>query len=416
MNASSMPKRGISAVTFLILFAIIVSMASPGAQQAFAQPERNSFLGESFNITPDTSTSDQRTSSVAYNNHLDQWLVVWADQRNGVQDGIYGRRVAKNGSLLTPEITVLDNSDTLLYPSVAFDSTQSRYLVVWTNMNKGNIEGRVLNADGSAYSVVFTIADCTGCVFPDVVYTPALDAYLVVWEELISGSESNIRGRFVGVDGTADPGGNFPIATVVDVDECFPAVVVDPSDGKYLVVFSHNTSGNYNIGGQRLLNTGALSGGVLSISADSGNEYTPDVAFNPLDDGAFVSWHQTGGTTEIMGRLVRADNSMGDQFILSTPGGAHDGNVSLSYAFAGSPHYLATWEAGSEFLGRWVTAGGAIASAIFTVTSENTQSGTAVAYGSDRFLATYSENSGQFDIYGRFGIHNSRLFLPVVSK
>ena len=132
------------------------------------------------------------------------------------------------------------------------------------------------------------------------------------------------------MDGTADPGGNFPIATVADVVEWYPAVVVDPSDGKYLVVFSHNTSGNYNIGGQRLLNTGALSGGVLAISADSGDEYAPDVAFNPLDDGAFVSWHQTGGTTEVMGRLVRADNSMGDQFTLSAPGGANDRNVSLS--------------------------------------------------------------------------------------
>ena len=59
MKASSMPKRGISAVTFLILFAIIVSMATPGARQALAQPESLSPLANNFNITPDTSTTTQ---------------------------------------------------------------------------------------------------------------------------------------------------------------------------------------------------------------------------------------------------------------------------------------------------------------------------------------------------------------------
>ena len=138
--------------------------------------------------------------------------MVWKDNRNGADIGIYGRRVDKNGSLLGSTITVLDNDDVLDEPAVAFDSTQSRYLVVWQNTHTGRIQGRVLNANGSAYSSVFVIAESANCVSPDVVYTPALDAYLVVWDEYISVSDSNIRGRFVGVDGTADPGGNFPIA------------------------------------------------------------------------------------------------------------------------------------------------------------------------------------------------------------
>jgi hypothetical protein len=410
-QASSIPWQGISLATFLILFAIIVSMASLRAQQVFAQPESLLPLVDNFNITPDTSTTTQVGPSVAYNNNLDQWLVVWRDNRNGVDSGIYGRRVDKNGSLLGSTITVLDNDDTLGGPVVAFDSTQSRYLVVWYNGSTGRIQGRVLYANGSAFSSVFVIAESANCSSPDVVYSPATDAYLVVWEENISESDSNIRGRFVGVDGTADPGGNFPIATLLNIIERFPAVVVDPSDGKYLVVYHHNTTGNYNIGGQRLLNTGALSGGVLAISAESGDEAYPDVAFNPVDDGAFVSWHHT----EIVGRLVRADNSMGGQFTLSTPGGSDEYYPSLSYACIGDP-YLVTWDDTNDVFGRWVTAGGAVASDIFTFTSVNEQYGPSVAFGNDRFLVSYNDHSDQSDIYGWFGIPNPSMFLPVISK
>jgi hypothetical protein len=417
MKASSMPKRGISAMTFLIQFAIIVSLASPGVQQALAQPESLSPLANNFNITPDTSTTTQTGPGVTYNNHLDQWLVVWRDNRNGLDSGIYGRRVDKNGSLLGSTITVLDNDDTLGGPAVAFDSTQSRYLVVWYDGSTGRIQGRVLNANGSAFSSVFVIAESANCAAPDVVYSPAMDVYLVVWEENISESDSNIRGRFVGVDGTADPGGNFPIATLLNILERFPAVAVDPSDGKYLVVFHHNTTGNSNIGGQRLLNTGALSGGVLSISADSGDEAFPDVAFNPLDDGAFVSWHHmvAGETTEIKGRLVRADNSMGGQSTLSTPEGSSEYYPSLSYARIGDP-YLVTWDDLDDVLGRWVNAGGIVASDIFTVTSVNQQYGPSVAFGNDRFLVTYNDHSDQSDIYGWFGNPNPSMFLPVICK
>lgn len=411
---SSALRHGIAGAIVCILSVVFILMAAPGTQRVLAQPETPSFIGNSFNITPGYISSDQMSPGIAYNNNLDQWLVLWQDDRNG-NFGISGRRVDKNGSLLA-EITVMYNTDTLTRPAAAYDSTQHRYLVVWVNTTDGNIAGRVLNADGTAYTVnAFLIANCTDCKNPDVVYNPIADAYLVVWEETNSVSDKDVHGRFVGVEGDVDPGGAFPIADETDIIDQTPAVVVNPSTGTYLVVYSRNTSGNFSIGGQRLYMNGSLYGSVLSISSDGGDELNPDVALNPRDGWAFVAWQHDTGETEVDGRILRADNSLGGQPLLSTSGGSDEQQVSISYAAVGDP-YLVTWDNGADVLGRWVSVVGAVASDIFIVTSTNTQYSPAVAFGSDRFLVTYSDWSGQYDVYGRLGAPNPRLFLPLIRK
>jgi len=409
-------EKGINIVKYFFLFVFILFVANEEVQQAQAQSIKLSFIGNSFNITPSTIESSQLSSGIAYNDDLDQWLVVWQDERTGVSDGIYGRIVDKDANLLFSNITIIDNSDTLAQPSAAYDTAQSRYFVVWVNNTNGNIEGRILNAYGALYDA-FMIVDCTDCRNPDVVYSPSADKYLVVWDESISVSDKDVKGRFIGVDGVPDPGGPFDIAVVEDTIEQNPAVVVDPSNGRYLVVFSHDTTGNFNVGGQRLFNNGSKNGGIQSISSDAYDEKSPDVAFNPTDDGAFIAWHHDVdvGSTEIKGRLLRADNSMGSQPTLSISGGSDEQNASLSYAFTGDP-YLVTWDNGADIFGRWVTAGGAVASDIFIVTSTNTQYSPSVAFGLDRFLVSFNDWSGQYDVWGRFGTANPRLFLPIVRK
>ena len=40
----------------------------------------------------------------------------------------------------------------------------------------------------------------------------------------------------------------------------------------------------------------------------------------------------------------------------------------------------------------------------------------AVAFGKDRFLVTYTYFSASYDIYGRFGIPNPGMFIPMVRR
>jgi len=69
---SSLLQRGISIVKFILLISMIVPLTSLGVQQVFALPEKSSFIGNNFNITPSTLDSQQLDSSVAYNSNLDQ--------------------------------------------------------------------------------------------------------------------------------------------------------------------------------------------------------------------------------------------------------------------------------------------------------------------------------------------------------
>jgi hypothetical protein len=408
-----MDRKATKLVRFFFYSALLACLAAFAVQPAFANLQ--SFIGDSFDITPGTSDSTQIAPSVAYNSNLDQWLVVWKDYRSGTGVGIFGRRVDIEGNLLDPSITVLDNSENLHEPSVAFDNTQSRYLVVWENNTNGNIEGRVLNANGSYFSDMFTVADCVDCNAPDVVYSPVWDEYLVVWEKSISLTNSDIRGRLVGVDGTPDPGGDFPISTAINRIEQNPAVVCDPNDGSYLVVYSHNRYGDFDIGAQRLFHTGAKIGGWLSISNDIGDENYPDVALNPADEFAFITWHYdvAAGTTEVEGRLLQANNSLGSQSTLSASGGSDEMYPSITSAPSCDP-YLVTWQNDWDVFGRWLTADGDIASDIFTITGLNTQYSPAVAFGHDRYLVTFNNWDGQYDIYGRFGTANPQIFLPTI--
>jgi len=412
---SSTPRWSNRATKLLLLFVIFVAIFSLGVSGVIAQSQILSFMGNNFNITPSTNTSSQMASSVAYNPNRDQWLVVWKDDRPTTGVAIYGRRVDKDANLLGSEIVVLYNPDSLDMPSVAFDSTQSRYLVVWENNTNGDIEGKVLTADGALYSADFTIAECVDCSNPDVVYNPVSDEYLVVWKKVNSLTDADIRGRKVGVGGVPDLGGDFEIAAGTNKIFQYPVLAV-AGNGKYLVVFSHNTTGNFDIGGQRLNQNGSISGDVIEISDDTGDELTPDVAINPTNNNAFVAWEHDTGTSVIKGRFVLANNDLGGQPTLSTPEGSDEGNPSLSYARTGDP-YLVTWDNGVDVFGCWVNATGAIASDIFAVTSSaNTQYAPTAAFGTDRFLVAYNEWSGQYDVWGRFGTANGRLYLPIVRK
>ena len=95
----TMPQRGISLMKFYLSLTILISITSLGVDKVLAQPGLYSFIGYAFNITPSLTDSQQSTSAVAYNNHSDQWLVVWKDNRTGTY-GISGRRVEKDADLL----------------------------------------------------------------------------------------------------------------------------------------------------------------------------------------------------------------------------------------------------------------------------------------------------------------------------
>lgn len=404
---------------------VAVLIAAPGAAQvaersappAIPAPEPQAFLLPAVNITPNTADSDQLRPALVYNSQLKQWLAVWSDERGSAGSSIHSQLVDPARGVLASDHVVLDNMEELIKPDVAYDSAQNRFLVVWKNRTNGHIEGQVLNADNTNFGGAFIIASGV-CDNPRAVYTPFRDDYLVVYERELNVDDRDILGRFVGVDGTADPGGAFPIAATLNQIEVYPAVVVNPADGIYTVVYDRLAAGGgLNVAGQRLQPTGAKLGGVITISSDSGDELMPDAALNPLDGGVFVVWGHdvNNATTEVRGRLLRSNGSLGGQPTISVAGGSDDAYPSITYAPTGNP-YLVTWDNRGDIFGRTLTAQGAIADDLVALTGAGSQYTPAVAAGVDRYLVAYENGSGPYDVYGRFGVLGRLLFLPYVDK
>lgn len=128
------------------------------------------YVAEDFLISEDT-TGDQESPAVAFDMDNSRYLVVWKDERNGVNTGnIYGQLVDADGDLLTTSGTVgaeaIQFSAGIPYIDRYADVTglgsDPGYLVVWTNDTNaptpaGDIHGQLVRGDGTLYEKSFVV-------------------------------------------------------------------------------------------------------------------------------------------------------------------------------------------------------------------------------------------------------------------
>jgi hypothetical protein len=404
---------------FICILCLSVLLSLPGIQQATARKNVDLFNPNMFNITPGTTTSSQEYCDVAYNLDLDEWLVVWVDDRSGTNTGIYGRLVDKDGNLNASELNFKDNDNLLKSPAVAYDDYRERYLVVWDNETTQDIEGRLLNGNGTFYNDVFTVYNCThGCGRPDVAYNPIMDQYLVVWDMLDGSGYYDIYDQRVSDSGTPTGSANLVAGGPTDTHQADPAVAVIPSTGKYRIVFERDNKGDYDIAGRRLDIYGATDTTAFAISTSSDNERTPDVAVRPNDGLAYVAWqHDTGSGVNIEGTYVESDNSKGSVKEVGDVG-YNDVLPSVTYA---SPfdQFLVVWSTTYDYdvYGQYVNPNNTFEDGAFQITDDTLdQWQPRVSFGTNRYLAAFKLYiNPQNDIYGRIGPFQ-QIYLPIVSK
>ncbi len=174
----------------------------------------------------DGTNTDAREPTVAHNNLDNEFLVVWeADDTDtpGVQeseDEVFGQRLnGTDGSEVGPNDFIISNAGGIGVDTsfdvddaeVAYNPLNNEYLVVWEADdsdipgivdNEEEIYGQRVAADGTPIGFNdFRISDSggtgssdTGAEIPAVMYNPAADEYLVVWE----GDDTDQPGVFEG--------------------------------------------------------------------------------------------------------------------------------------------------------------------------------------------------------------------------
>ena len=334
-------------------------------------------------IDPEIGTNDQRISDVGNDgsntwraddaavafNHTDSlYLVVWDADDNlpgmgsneneifGQFIDIDGNEVGTNDFRISNQGPPGSGSYQALSPSVAWNSIENQFLVVWigdhTAASEDEIFGQLVN--GSSDSLVgaavkistmgidgVTTIDAAG---PDVTYNAAENEYFVVWsgDDILNGDNeiygqriSNV-GLEIGVDDIriSDVGPDTN-ATYQGHD---PAVTWNSTENEYLVVWdADETPSEEEIYGQLLDSIGneigtndfriSTAGPNGSISYDA--EF-PDVAYNETDNEYLVVW---AGDDDSSG-VVQGEDEIFGQRISNT--GAEIGNDDFRISAMGS--------------------------------------------------------------------------------
>jgi len=203
---------------------------------------------------------------VAYNDQDEEWLVVWQENR-----GFYpplgddlpilvGQRVSGYGNLLGERFRLDAYPMPQESPTIAYNGQANQYLVVWSCAYSGGIYGKRVAADGTMLGDTIPIATGNSQRNPDVAYNSGRNEYLVVWEE-----DNRIYARRVLVDGTL-PDDAFIAGDHVGDD---PAIAYNSKQDQYLLVWDYGNFWYWNrLLIQRLAKDGEPVGEILVIDPD----------------------------------------------------------------------------------------------------------------------------------------------------
>lgn len=270
-------------------------------------------------ISISTATNDQMSPAIAFDNT--NYLVVWADQRSGAWD-IYGTRVSQTGTVLNPAgIAISTAANYQENPSVAFDDTN--YLVVWQDKRGGtyydiygtrvNQSGTVLNPAGIAISNAGNDQVCPSVAFDGT-------NYMVVWEDYRNNSTApDIYCTRMNRSGTVLNPSGIAVSTATN-HQITPKIAFGGTN--YLIVWSDNRNGNWDIYGARITPAGTvLDPTGFPICNHSATQLYPAICFDGTD--YIVVWSDMrNGNFDIYGAQINTSGIVISTFVVSTRPGS----------------------------------------------------------------------------------------------
>jgi len=352
-----------------------------------ASPSWAVFLGQEITIS--TGFADQDNPSVAYDSINRRFLVVWYDWRIGPSTDIYGQIIRADGTLLGGNFPISTAPDGQANVSISYDPTNHRFLAAWLDGRNGpnsDIYGQLINTNGTPFGGDFPISIAPNDQWnPSVAYDPATQRFLVVWWDLRNGPNSDIYGQLINANGSPF-GGNLSISTAAN-GQYNPSVTYDSISQRFLVVWWDWRNGlNSDIYGQLINADGTPFGGDFPISTAANGQYNPSVAYDSISQRFLAVWDdlRNGPNSDIYGQLINGDGTLlGGDFSISTAPN-DQGNPSVAYDSA-TQHFLVAWEderigTSLKIYGQFISTSGALFGENFSIsTASNDQWWTSVA-------------------------------------
>ena len=392
-------------------------------------------VGRTISIHTDTTdNANQVHSAVAYNSRDREYLVVWWNDRPGLDD-IYGQRVAVGGALIGQWFAVFEKpGPEMRYPDVAYNVSRNEYLVVWEqdDASRTNIHARTLSADGRLLGNELTLG--TGAALrnrtrPAVAYASTSDRYLVVWQSHVLGGVAHDVESQALLSSGKPAGDSLVLAEGTwQASHELPRVAYNRSRNEHLVVWQRDdrTANEYDIFGQFVTGQGVKIGAFpWVISADIGDQTSPDVAAIPTapDQGQYlVVWQTTYSPSinAIGGRRMKWDGSTEGPIVAFSPltGTASNPTVSSS---EGAGEYMVAWnqviQPPNPYSGARVQTmnlDGAFTSDHTWLWWFNSKHPGVTGGPLGDFLVTFESSGVDWGIYGQ--LWGNRAFLPILGR
>ncbi|QIA08491.1 T9SS type A sorting domain-containing protein [Draconibacterium halophilum] len=115
---------------------------------------------------------------IAYNSTEDKFLVVWTDG----SDNLYSRTVETNGTLSLSLNYGLISS--VANPALAYGASTNEFFIVYDNFNEA-VNGFVTDSIGNKSGTSFTFGNVGEEAFPDVIYNSIAESFAITWQEYV---------------------------------------------------------------------------------------------------------------------------------------------------------------------------------------------------------------------------------------
>ncbi|QOX78505.1 IPT/TIG domain-containing protein [Trichlorobacter lovleyi] len=259
-------------------------------------------------------------------------LLIWEDDPGGSSDArfsIYGQFISKAGTKVGVPFDISGSS-------VWFDGMKTmafgggNYLVTYTRLVGGDpnnryIAGRLVAPDGTVGSE-FRISTGNGDA-SDVAFDGT--NFFVVWTE--DSADTEIRGKFVSTSGV--PGTEISVNASTAPSDNPKTVAFDGTN--YLVVWNDEVSGagtyTWDVFGQRIDKSGNKVGGVITITNEANPQMPTSVAFDGVN--YLATWVDMSNPIDwnLFGQYITTSGALsGSKFAISTASTNQVGGVGFA--------------------------------------------------------------------------------------
>jgi RHS repeat-associated protein len=295
-------------------------------------------------------SGSQTKPSVAYNSANDEYLVVWQDK------DLYGQLVDGQGIPAGDGNIVVTSDSTHGYhdPDLAYNPDEDAYLVVWSD-DYDNLWGQTLQADGYPFDSIFQIDEESeeARTQPAVAYSASAGAWMVAWQAWNKETGSyDIKAQ--AIYGSESWEAVFTVYSGGGSDSTLPDVAANDSGG-FLVVWEQAVTelfGNSDLYAQRVT-IEDISGNTIELN-QTGTQVAPAVTYNADDDHYLVVWQDYeddyggSGYDAIWGQrfygTAAGGTTLGSAFNVEGSDGADSAVPAVTYHSALTGTYMVAWE------------------------------------------------------------------------